>query len=255
MNDMKRVAPVVLALLFSAEAVTAEPVSVRYPEAEARARLRLRMVDGAALADGQWNQTVDGPVVTTRVVFRFKDGSLHDETVVFSQGGRLRVLRDRLVQRGPAFPNDIDLFIDATTGEVVVMCREKGGRETRYAERFALPADLSNGIVPTVLKNVRPESPPKSVSLLVATPAPRVVQLVMAPPARERVSSAARSGFASHYVLKVQIGGLAGRLAPLVGKQPPDSHVWIADGDPPVFVRSEQPFYVGGPLWRIDVVK
>ena len=32
---------------------------------------------------------------------------------------------------------------------------------------------------------------------------------------------------ATHYVLKVEIGGLAGVVAPLVGKQPPDSHVWI----------------------------
>jgi hypothetical protein len=53
--------------------------------------------------------------------------------------------------------------------------------------------------------------------------------------------------------LKVEIGGIAGFLAPLVGKQPPDSQMWILDGTAPAFVKSEQPLYLGGPLWRIDL--
>ena len=53
---------------------------------------------------------------------------------------------------------------------------------------------------------------------------------------------------------EVQIGGLAGLLAPLVGKQPPDSHVWIMDGPTPAFVKSEQPLFLGGPVWRIELV-
>ena len=48
---------------------------------------------------------------------------------------------------------------------------------------------------------------------------------------------------ATHYTVKVDIGGLSGVLAPLLGKQPPDSHVWILGGDAPVFVRSEQPLF------------
>jgi hypothetical protein len=57
-----------------------------------------------------------------------------------------------------------------------------------------------------------------------------------------------------HYVLKVDIGGLQGVIAPLIGKQPPDSHVWILQGEAPAFVRSEQPFFMGAPLWRIELV-
>ena len=55
-------------------------------------------------------------------------------------------------------------------------------------------------------------------------------------------------------MLKVDIGGLSGLVAPLVGKQPPDSHVWILDGDVPAFVKSEQFHYFGGPMWRIELV-
>jgi hypothetical protein len=58
---------------------------------------------------------------------------------------------------------------------------------------------------------------------------------------------------AIHYVVKVEIGGVAGLVAPLVGKQPPDTHVWILGGEAPAFVKSEGPLYTGGPSWRIEL--
>ena len=58
---------------------------------------------------------------------------------------------------------------------------------------------------------------------------------------------------ATHFVVKVEIGGLAGLVAPLVGKQPPDSHVWILPGEVPAFLKSEGPLYLGGPIWRIEL--
>lgn len=59
---------------------------------------------------------------------------------------------------------------------------------------------------------------------------------------------------ATHYVLKVDIGGIPGVVAPLVGKQPPDSHVWILEGEAPAFVRSQAPMFIGGPVWQTDLV-
>ena len=47
---------------------------------------------------------------------------------------------------------------------------------------------------------------------------------------------------ATHYVVKVKIGGIAGVERALIGKQPPDSHVWILQGDAPAFVESEGPW-------------
>jgi hypothetical protein len=38
-----------------------------------------------------------------------------------------------------------------------------------------------------------------------------------------------------------------------VGKQPPDTHVWILGGDAPTFVKFEGPLYSGGPVWRIEL--
>jgi hypothetical protein len=54
-------------------------------------------------------------------------------------------------------------------------------------------------------------------------------------------------------VIKVEIGGVAGLVAPLLGKDPPDSHVWILEGEAPAFLRSEATLFMGGPLVRTDL--
>ncbi len=54
--------------------------------------------------------------------------------------------------------------------------------------------------------------------------------------------------------IKVEIGGVAGLVAPWLGKQPPDSHIWILGGESPTFVKSESLSYMGGPLWRTELV-
>jgi hypothetical protein len=52
----------------------------------------------------------------------------------------------------------------------------------------------------------------------------------------------------------VDIPGVAGMMAPLTGKKPPDSHVWILGGEAPAFVKSESPLFAEGPLWRMEMV-
>ena len=38
-----------------------------------------------------------------------------------------------------------------------------------------------------------------------------------------------------------------------MGKQPPDTHVWVLGGEAPAFVKLESSLYVGGPIWRIQL--
>ena len=66
--------------------------------------LVLRTLEGKPLADGDLIQTARGATVTSRLVFRFTDGSIHDETAVFSHRGQFRLLSDHLVKKGSAFP-------------------------------------------------------------------------------------------------------------------------------------------------------
>lgn len=57
----------------------------------------------------------------------------------------------------------------------------------------------------------------------------------------------------NNYVIHVDIGGVKGAVASLVGKQPPDTHVWILQGKAPTLVKFEGPLYEGGPVWDIDL--
>jgi len=47
--------------------------------------LSLRLPEGRVLANGDLIQDSRDDRVTSRLLFHFKDGSLHDETAVFSQ--------------------------------------------------------------------------------------------------------------------------------------------------------------------------
>jgi len=235
-----------------AAAATAEPVPVRHTEGSLRGFLVLRSLDDKILADGEVTQTVRGDRVTAKLVFRFRDGSTHEETTVYSQRDQFQLISDRVVQKGPSFPQPLEMNLEAT-GKVTVRYQDDKGAQQTATENFAAPPDLANGLVPKLLMNARPDAMPQSFSLMAATPTPRMVKLLVTPAGPERFTIGGSPREAMHYVLKVEIGGVAGVLAPIVGKQPPDSHVWIASGEVPVFVRAEQPFYAGGPVWRIEL--
>jgi hypothetical protein len=86
--------------------------------------------------------------------------------------------------------------------------------------------------------------------MVAATTKPLLVKLVKLAISRgnkEPFSIGSVSYQATRYVVKVEIGGVAGILAPLVGKKPVDTSVWVLEGDAPAFVKSEGPLYFGGP--------
>lgn len=239
--------------LASSVTLSGETVIVRHTEGIVHGFLALRTLDGTTIADGDLIQRARGNRVTTRLVFRFKDGSLHDETAEYSQQHTFRLIRDHLIQKGPTFKQPLDMTIDSR-GDVTVRYTNNHGEQKVETEHLDLPPDVANGLILTLLKNVRPDAPPKTLSFVAATPKPRLVKLAVTAVGQEHFSTGGTGRTATHYVLKVEIGGVSGLLAPLVGKQPPDSHVWILGGEAPAFVKSEQPLYMGGPLWRIELV-
>jgi hypothetical protein len=235
-------------------ATSAEPVPVRHVEGLVHGFLSLRSLDGKLLASGDLIQNAKGDRVTTRLVFRFKDGSSHDETAVFTQSGNFRLVSDHLGQKGPAFKQPMDMTIDRVSGKVTVKYKNDKGEDKIEDEQMELPDDLANGLIITLLKNVTGDAPPASVSFVAATPKPRLVKLKISTAPQDSFSTATTGHKSTHYVLKVDIGGIAGVVAPLIGKDPPDQHVWVLEGEAPAFVKSEATLFMGGPIWRMELV-
>src|SRR5271154_7391187 len=100
------------ALLLPSPVLSQSPVAVQYTEGVVRGFLVLSTLDGKALAEGDVTQFARGDRVTSHTVLRFKDGSLSEETVVFSQRHIFRLVSDHLVQKGPAFKQPMDVTVD-----------------------------------------------------------------------------------------------------------------------------------------------
>jgi len=255
-NLRSRVFAVLLACAFalSGATVSASPVAVRYKEGLLHGFLVLSTLDGTPIAQGDLIQVSHGNQITSRLTYHFKDGSRQEETTVFSQRGNFRLISYHLVQKGPVFKNETEVSIKASTGEVSVQYTDDDGKEKSEHEHLNLPPDLANGLVLTLMKNLPPDTPPLEVSMVVATPKPRLVKLAISSRPKDAFSLAGSAREALHYAIKVEIGGLAGLVAPWLGKQPPDSHVWILGGESPTFVKSETLSYMGGPMWRTELV-
>jgi hypothetical protein len=255
-QQIKRLAAaLVLATIIPPGLVSAEPVAERHAESAVHGFLVLRSLDDKALANGDLVQIVCGHRVTQRLVFHFSDDSLFGETTVYSQHQQFRLISYHLVSRGPEFLQPLETLIASATGQVTVRYSDAHGEQKGETKNLNLPADLANGIVPKLLMNARSGSMPKTVSLIAATSKPTLVKVAITAAGPDRFSIGDSARQATHYVLKVELDGITGLLAPLVGKQPPDSHVWILGGDVPAFVRSEQPLYLDGTVWRIELAR
>ncbi|MGH9807866.1 MAG: hypothetical protein ACRD9W_11500, partial [Terriglobia bacterium] len=164
-----------------------------------------------------------------------------------------RLLTYHLVQKGKAFKRSTDLTLNAATGEVRVLSTGEDGKEITIKDRLKLPADVANGLVTTLLNDIDHKAPKTTVSMVAATPKPRLVKLEITPEGEDSFSVGGSSRKALRYRIKVDIGGISGVIAPILGKQPPDTHVWMIGGKAPGFLKSEGPLYDGGPIWRIEL--
>ncbi len=233
-------------------AAWAEPVAVLYREGVTHAFLELQTLAGKKIAYGEMTQTVRGSRVTNHLVFRFSDGSLYDDSTVFTQNRTFRLVRDHLIQKGPSFKDATDATVDATTGEVTIRTRDKDGKEKVTTERMQLPDDVANGLLFTLVKDLPPDKGETTVSMVATSSKPRIVKVHILPQGKQGCSLGTIHELATEYVLKIDIGGIAGAVAPLIGKQPADTHVWVARRGAPSVVRNEGPLYAEGPVWRMQ---
>jgi hypothetical protein len=255
-RSFDRAVMVAIALLAPTSSL-AEPVAVKHWEGLTHGFVALRTLEGVHLADGDMIETTvptsSGNRVTMRLILRFKDGSIHEETTVFMQGKTFRFVSDRVVQKGPAFKMPIESTVSAS-GQVKVRYSDEDGKEKEIEERIKLPPDVANGMVMSLLKNISPKAPKTTVSMVAITPKPQVVNLEFTAAGEEPFSTGASERKATRYGVKVHVPGLTGAVASLLGKIPPDSHVWVLTGEAPAFVKAELALFPGGPTWRLELL-
>jgi len=240
--------------LLAPSIVRSDDVLVRHQRGALHGFLVLRTPDGALIAEGDSTQVASGSHVTNKTQFHFKDGSTYQETAIFSQSKSFRLQNYHLIERGPSFPNPVEVFIDCLRGQVEVRSQDEKGHDKVIKQHMNLPSDLANGILFTMLENLQPGSAKTTVSLLVTTPKPRIVRVNISPSGTKDPFWIGNSKYeAMRYVLKIDIGGIAGKVAPLVGKQPPDSQVWIFDGTPPLALKFAGQLVEGGPIWQMEL--
>lgn len=246
----------VIAAFFHSPA-DAAPIKVRFPEGVTHGFLVVRSLTGEILGQGEMTQVArEGNLVESRLVFKFKDGSLHDEKVAFSQQGVFTLISYHLIQRGPFFPEQVDVFIDRGTGEYKVHTQEgTDKKEEVRTGKFNLPKDVYNGMVVMMALNL-PKGANESVQILTFTPEPEVIKLELIPKGEHTVRIADLSRKALKYVFKPDIGMIRKWLGKIIGKLPDKFHYhcWILADEVPSFMHYEGPLQLMGPIVQIELV-
>jgi len=237
-----------LAFVVIAMPAAAEPIAVRYTEGITRGFPVLRSMGGEKLAQGELTQVPRGDVVESRLVFRFKDGSVYDERLTFSQRDVFTLQSYHIVQQGPSFPEAIDARVDRKTGRYEVRYRsDEDSPEETLKGTFDMPGDVYNGLLSTLMKNM-PAATPATVQIIAFTPKPRLVKMLLKPTVEDPMSVNDAAVIATRFLVRPQLGMFASLLIADI----PDVKCWIAGGDAPAFLRFEGPLYFMGPIWRID---
>lgn len=229
----------------------AAPVEVRFLEGVTRGFLVLRSTTGQMVAHGALLQTAHPDRVDSRMTFRFKDGSLYDETVVFSQQHVFTLLSYHLVQRGPSFPEPMDVSLDRKQGRYQVKSMEKG-REKTSTGTIELPPDVYNGMTTLILKNLTRGSSER-VHYVAFTPTPRLIKLDLVPVGEQKLRIGEEEASGTRFAIRPKLGMVMGVVAALLGKTPADYECVMWTKDLPAFVRCDGPLRLKGPVYRIEL--
>jgi hypothetical protein len=243
---------ILVTMLSGPRPLPAAAVPVRFVEGATHGFLLLRTVDGNLIASGDLLQVGRGGGVESRMVFHFKDGSLFDETVVFTQQRVFTMQSYRLVQRGPTFAEDTEISLERTGKYRVKTKARKDGREEVLDGTLEMPPDVYNGMVLTVAKNL-PKGASETVHIVAFMPEPRLIQLELAPKGEHKVLIGELAKTAIQYVFKPRLGVWLKLFATVLGRMPSDYHAWIITDEVPAFARFEGPLYTTGPVWRIEL--
>jgi hypothetical protein len=243
-----------LALLTSTLTATApaDPIPVKHAQGIVHGFLTIRSAAGAAIGYGEFSQLTEGDRITDHLVYRFRDGSIDDETTVFAQHGTFQFVSDHHIQRGPFFPKPSDLIVGAD-GTVTLHTNDQKGKPVDSTTHIDLGPDISNGMIGTLLVNLKPDVPDFKLAVVVpAQGKARLIHFAVSSAGQQPFSVVGTPRKASVFRLTPQIGGIEGVLAPMVNKQPPNIMIWVLEGEAPLFVREVGQLSEDGPIVSIE---
>lgn len=233
------------------------PVPVRFSEGLTHGFLVVRSAAGDIVGHGEVTQIVkEGGVAESRLVFRFKDGSLHDEKVAFSQQRVFTLIRYQLTQRGPSFPEQMEVVVDRGSSSYEIRARSgEDGKEKVLSGDIDMPKDAYNGMLVTTLLNL-PKGATETVNVLAFVPEPTAIALELAFVGEQAIRVGDQSRKALQYAFKPDIGPVKKFLGTMLGKLPADFHYdcYILADEVPGFVRFEGPLQLMGPVLSIELI-
>ena len=235
-------------------AALAEQIPVKYIQRPMHRFMVTRAQDGTNLATGEFSQVVQGNEVTMRMIYRFVDGSIDDETTTYVQQGTFRLIQAHHIEKGPFFSRPIDFTVDATKGLATSRTTDSNGRIRVETKRINIPKDLSNGMVGTLLLNVPSNTAPFRVGMLAPVGGGRLIQLLISSEGEQTVHLSGLTLPATVFRIHPELGGFVGFIARLLGLQPKDVTVWILKGDEPAVAVIVGQLGGNGPVVSSDLV-
>ena len=196
-----------------------------------------RSETGKVIARVEFTEDVQGDEVTMRLTYRFSDGSIDDETTTFRQQGTFRLVRNHHIQSGPFFTKPFDFAVETATGTATSRMAGKNGENHVESEHLELPDDLANGFVGTLLLNVPPNTAPFRVGILAPVNGGRLIRILISPEGEQPFQKAGQTLKATVFRIHPELGGILGLIVRLLGLQPEDVMVWVAEGEKPAVVR------------------
>lgn len=242
----------VAAFLFMASRLRADAIPVTQRQGTMQGFLTLRSPEGKILAVGTQQNRILGREVHSSLTFHFRDGSIDEETMVFTQDKVFRLLRDHKIQKGPSYPDPVDLAMDVQSGTVRWKIQKQDKTDTR-TEHMDLPPDLGNGMISCLIENYPRQLGEVKIPFLVSGSKPRLVTLAIRQNGKDTFAVGGTRREATRFQVHVELGGITGVIAPIVGKQPEDLAVWTIDGPVHSFVRMRGPMYQSGPIWTLEL--
>jgi hypothetical protein len=239
--------------LTSLRRLAAEEIPVHHIEGTSLGFLVLRDENGSPIAYGDLQQVVTKNYVMDDMKFKFNDGSFYEEITKFTQHKVFHLVSDQVVQRGPSFKQQMECLIDTASGNVTVSSKDEKGKEKKETKHLNLPSDLANGLLMTIAKNLDPSAPSTTVSMVAGSSSPQIVKVKYSPQPEAIFHVGPMPYKSQHYLVKIEITGLKGKVAPLVGKQPKDIDMWLAKSESPTFLKFRGQMYEDGPIWEMEL--